>query len=199
MLHVFYCFSANRRTRRRHRMRQRVHYATVAYFRPEASNMRHNGRGVAPSRFWPTRFWGSRWEKRPASGPGALGSTRRVYAADAPAGVSRNALAGHDLRRLASASGRRGAAARHDTRVLCRQDARKWPKIGKKQHDRIRHTPTGALGRPRAETVHESSSPGSVHFRVRVSPRGATAPFAEPCFCARPRPESQHLVVSAAR
>ena len=69
MLHVFYCFSAISRTRKRGRMSQRAHYATAAYFRPEASNMLHNGRGVTPSRFWPTPFGDSCREKRPPRGP----------------------------------------------------------------------------------------------------------------------------------
>jgi hypothetical protein len=68
-------------------------------------------------------------------------------------GTARNALAGHDLRRLASVSRRRDTTARYDTEVFCWQSARKRPKTCNMQHNRISVTLIRSLGRPRAGAV----------------------------------------------
>ena len=69
MLHVYCRNLLCGRTCRRYRMSQLVRYTAAAYSRPEASNMRHNGRGATPSRFRPTPFGDFRRGKRPPRGP----------------------------------------------------------------------------------------------------------------------------------
>ena len=120
----------------------------------------------------------------------ALGPTRRVYTAGDLVAVFRNAPASHDLRRLALASRRQGAAAWYESGVLyltMHDNGRKRAICGTTALGL--HLP-GALGRPRAEPSQESRSSEGVHNGVRVTRKGAPRRSVEPGLCARPRLDS---------
>ena len=126
----------------------------------------HNRVSVTPIRLRFARFGALAEEHGRRAVWRARASTRGVYVFRGWAAVSRNAPASHDLRGLASASRRQGVAAWYESEVLClkmRENGRKWPKTCKMWHDRVGHTPTGALGRRRAE-----------RSRSRVSRRACT-------------------------
>jgi hypothetical protein len=104
-------------------------------------------------------FRGSRWEERPPSGPEGPGiCPRRIdrrRPGPAPPATRPDATTYGGLPRLPAGQG-----------------ARKWPRIGTKQHDRIRHTLIRSLGRARAGASQESSSPEGVHNGFRLTPKG---------------------------
>ena len=140
--------------RRRHRMSQRRHYTSAAYFRPKTSTKQHNGISVTLIRFWATRFSGSRREKRPPSRPEAF----RIcwYRIDPhQSGPAPPAMHWQATTCGGSPHPPAGGTRRPDmTQEYCAGNVReKGRKTCTKQHNGISVTLIRSLGRPRAGAV----------------------------------------------